>query len=702
MKTRFIRLISKSLSVLLVLIIVLSLCSTYVGATSENSDTVVVVSLGDSYSSGEGIPEFYGQNQSLSTTVRNYDWLAHRSKKSWGSLLEIPGVNNKMGNYLEQITDFNGNEDGSNLIKNGTSACKWYFVASSGAETKHFKNEPQNKSYDKIVGSGFSMMYHVAGSKDLPPQLNIFDKITDTVDYVTLTVGGNDVKFADVITSCVTGSSYLGFNLVGKYLDDLIDDIWKDIENTKSNIKEVYRAIHQKAPNATIIVAGYPELLNKDGKGFTISKEEATTVNNNVIKFNKIIKDLIAECKSEMDIEYVDVASEFNLNGGHQAYSDNAWINPVWLNKKSQDLEDSGVGSAYSVHPNEEGAKAYARCVNQKIEEVESRRRIYPGTLSGKICKASDRNTPIPNARITVSNNSRTVHDVSSSSGNYSIRLPEGQYYITIHADNYIDFGCYATVKKDENTYMETFLMVEGEEGMVGIAKGSVFNSLTGSAVPGINLSVRKDWNNTDTGAEILASTVTDSSGSYTLELPYGNYTVAASKEGYLTSTFNIIVQSGTTGNQNGTITPIVDGDEYLITLTWGENPRDLDSHVVGTLSNDREFHVFYNHKSQYDGDIEVCNLDYDDTTSYGPEHITLKPTTSKPYYYYIYRYAGSGTVASSSAKITVHKGNQLIASYNVPTNLGSDDYWNVFAIKNGQIINKNSITSSADTNYAN
>ena len=124
--------------------------------------------------------------------------------------------------------------------------------------------------------------------------------------------------------------------------------------------------------------------------------------------------------------------------------------------------------------------------------------------------------------------------------------------------------------------------------------------------------------------------------------------------------------------------------------------------HVVGTLSNDREFHVYYSHKSQYDGDIEVCDLDYDDTTSYGPEHITLKPTTIKPYYYYIYRYAGSGTVASSGAKITVHKGNQLIATYNVPTNLGSSDFWNVFAIKDGQIINKNTITSSADISYAN
>ena len=324
------------------------------------------------------------------------------------------------------------------------------------------------------------------------------------------------------------------------------------------------------------------------------------------------------------------------------------------------------------------------------------------GTLSGKICKASDRSTPIFGAVINVYKDGELYQSKRSDpNGNYSINIPDGQYYVEIKAVGYIDFHSYATVTKDENTYMETFLMVEGVEGDKGTARGKVINSLTNVGTDGVNLTIRKDWNNTNNDAETVGSTTTSSGGTYSIELPLGNYTVVASKDGYLTSTFNIIVQSGITGNQNGTITPIVDGDQYLITLTWGENPHDLDSHVVGTLSNDSEFHVYYSYKSQYDGDIEVCNLDYDDTTSYGPEHITLKPTTYKPYYYYIYRYAGSGTVASSSAKITVHKGNQLIATYNVPTNLGSDDYWNVFAIKNGQIINKNTITSSADTSYA-
>ena len=165
---------------------------------------------------------------------------------------------------------------------------------------------------------------------------------------------------------------------------------------------------------------------------------------------------------------------------------------------------------------------------------------------------------------------------------------------------------------------------------------------------------------------------------------------------------FNIIVQEGTTENQNGTITPIVSGDDYLITLTWGENPNDLDSHVVGTLSSGDQFHVYYSDKSQYDGDTEVCNLDYDDTTSYGPEHITLKPTSDKPYYYYIHHYAGSGSISTSNAKIKVEKGGVLIRQFNVPTALGTDIYWNVFAIVNGEIVVKNTITPEPDIVYAN
>ncbi len=326
------------------------------------------------------------------------------------------------------------------------------------------------------------------------------------------------------------------------------------------------------------------------------------------------------------------------------------------------------------------------------------------GILSGKICKASDRNIAIPGATINVyKDDTLYTTYTSNEAGDYSIDIPAGEYYVEITAEGYIDFRSYATVVNGENTYMETFLLVEGEEGEIGTATGNIVNSLNNVGVGDITLAVRKDWNNAKEDAETILMSYTDENGDYSMDLPIGNYTVVVSKTGYLTGRFNIIVQPGVTGNQNSTITPIISGDDYLITLEWGVDPNDLDSHVVGKNLDGETFHVYFSDMTAVNSDgTVVCELDYDDTTSYGPEHITLDTASDEPYYYYIYKYAGSGTVALSGAKITVYQGNNLMAVFNVPTDLGDGDYWNVFAIKDGQIITKNTITDEADLSYAN
>lgn len=51
-------------------------------AAEDENKQKIMVSLGDSYSSGEGIEPFYGQNEKISKKVNNPDWLAHRSEKA--------------------------------------------------------------------------------------------------------------------------------------------------------------------------------------------------------------------------------------------------------------------------------------------------------------------------------------------------------------------------------------------------------------------------------------------------------------------------------------------------------------------------------------------------------------------------------------------------------------------------------------------
>ena len=85
-------------------------------------DPMIIVSLGDSYSSGESITPFYGQNQVLDDKIKDRDWLAHRSQKGWPALLEVPGYYGKTGDHRQKTTS--------------TADYQWYFVAAQVSQLK--------------------------------------------------------------------------------------------------------------------------------------------------------------------------------------------------------------------------------------------------------------------------------------------------------------------------------------------------------------------------------------------------------------------------------------------------------------------------------------------------------------------------------------------------------------------------------------
>lgn len=330
------------------------------------------------------------------------------------------------------------------------------------------------------------------------------------------------------------------------------------------------------------------------------------------------------------------------------------------------------------------------------MEEVPS------GIISGKVAQASDRTTPIAGATIDVYLGDVLYTSVTADSeGQYALELPFGDCAVEISAPGYISFLSYTQVQAGETSYMETFLMVQGDENTVGTASGQVINSISGSGEGNVLLSITENWNNAGAGAEVILSVTTDENGFYEVELPCGNYTVIAEKEGFSRSYFNIVVQEGHTENQDGTITPEISGTNYLITLTWGENPRDVDAHMAGYMADGDSFHVYFAEQTKFKNGELICELDYDDRYSYGPEHITLNASDSGSYYYFLHRFDGYGTLASSEAKVTIEQGNRVIAVFYIPTDLGSGDYWNVFCIRDGEIVVANTITSEPDVYYA-
>ena len=425
----------KSNQALAVLLAIVFVCSCFVTITHANAEentsgSLVVVSLGDSYSSGEGIEPFYGQNKSLEDKVKDEDWLAHRSTKGWPALLQFSGIAGFSGDYNVKYTS--------------SSVLNWYFAAASGATTEHISKKNQTKTYNKSRSSTPITPFNLAGSVELPRQIDVFNGIEGTVDYVTMTIGGNDVKFVDIITTCALFSSYLHFGKTSKLQED-IDKIWGEFDKTRDNIEQVYRDVFEKAgPNAWIIVAGYPKLLDKDGRGGLINKAEAKLVNDNVVRFNNEIRSIVEKCsRNGMNIVFADVIEEFDKDGGHQAYSKEPWINKIMFFANSEDLDDASIASSYSVHPNVLGAQAYARCVNSKIKEIEAKKTV--GTLRGILNEAYNPDLPIENAVLTVHKGEYSFR-YNVKGGQICLPLPAGDYSIEISAGNYKEHTSNVTI----------------------------------------------------------------------------------------------------------------------------------------------------------------------------------------------------------------------------------------------------------------
>jgi len=134
------------------------------------------------------------------------------------------------------------------------------------------------------------------------------------------------------------------------------------------------------------------------------------------------------------------------------------------------------------------------------------------------------------------------------------------------------------------------------------------------------------------------------------------------------------------------------------ITLTWGENPRDIDSHLWTPSISGYTYHVYFASKGS-ENSPPYAELDVDDVTSYGPENITIKRLFPGTYYYSVYHYAGSGTITTSGANVKVLGSEaEVLYSLNVPTgSAGSNWWWNVLSINGstGAITIINEISSS-------
>ncbi|MGD9975640.1 MAG: cohesin domain-containing protein, partial [Desulfatirhabdiaceae bacterium] len=280
------------------------------------------------------------------------------------------------------------------------------------------------------------------------------------------------------------------------------------------------------------------------------------------------------------------------------------------------------------------------------------------------------------------SDNSYLKEIYTDANGQFSIELPAVNVYADVSRSGYVTTRLWESVKPNETVQTETILFAESRSGK-GTVSGRVTNAMTAGGVGGAKVVIRSGVNSLS--GSVVAETTANSSGDYQVDLDSGTYTAEASASSFINNYAVVVALGGTPiGNQNISISPVLSDNYLRIVLTWGASPGDLDSHLTGPDGNGVRFHLYYPLAGQ--NTTWGVKLDVDDTSSYGPETITISTYNSGTYRYSVHDYTNmynnSSTALSntSDARVQVFEGSTLIESFNVPTGqVGT--LWTVFEL---------------------
>ena len=99
-----------------------------------------------------------------------------------------------------------------------------------------------------------------------PPQDN---KLSPSTTLVTLQIGGNDINFINIIINCTTLGFTDPFGAPCKkhYTSGGTDHLRAAINATAPKVAADLRGIHADAPNARVLLVGYPVIVPNSGNG---------------------------------------------------------------------------------------------------------------------------------------------------------------------------------------------------------------------------------------------------------------------------------------------------------------------------------------------------------------------------------------------------------------------------------------------------
>ena len=273
---------------------------------------VSYAALGDSYSSGEGVPPYLDPTDTLLSGC-------HRSTRAYSTLLQRPGDFEPLASQLG--IDFD-------------------FYACSGAVVNN------------VSASG-------AGQNGEPPQLAPSNNVDGSRDLITMTISGNDIEFVKIAGYCFVVEECDTFRPFEPVSDLTVREVAAALlARAQTRLSSLIQELRNATPNATTLLAGYPILVSGRecdaarvfGTNLLLSASEQQWLRD----FNQDLNTMIQATAATTGVHYVDIEDHF---AGHEVCGvEDDWIAGL----RAPDIKTS-------FHPTARGQREYARVLNDYL-----------------------------------------------------------------------------------------------------------------------------------------------------------------------------------------------------------------------------------------------------------------------------------------------------------------------------------------------
>lgn len=173
-------------------------------------------------------------------------------------------------------------------------------------------------AYPSLIAAarGYSLNFQACSGAKIPQVTTQANALSTGTRFVTLSVGGNDAGFSSVLTECAKPGWMSD-------CDGKINTAQSYINNTLPGaLSTLYATVKSKAPNAKVVIVGYPRIFNGEdcNAGTWFSPAEETRLN----QMADLINSKISAQASAKGFTFANPTSRFV---GHAVCDDVEWLN---------------------------------------------------------------------------------------------------------------------------------------------------------------------------------------------------------------------------------------------------------------------------------------------------------------------------------------------------------------------------------------